>query len=110
MGTEKLCDRAFVPVVSDTTVTPEVAAVLKCSAPSSYRSFFIIFAVVFLALIGAALLVLFGWCSRLRHRLRVLAAGGKDVNRDIDPKQLLREDQIQHLISVVPDGEEEDAP
>jgi hypothetical protein len=38
----------------------------------------------------------------------MLMTGARDVNSDIDPKKLLREDQIQHLVSVIPEGEEED--
>jgi hypothetical protein len=109
------CTRSFVPLLAesglDTTEMPlDPLSRMSCHlAQQSLPSPLIVFGVVCLGLSGVALIVLFGWCARIRHQLVVFTSGGKDINRDIDPKQLLREDQIQHLVSVVPEGEEEDA-
>jgi hypothetical protein len=91
--TDQPCDRSFIPLVIENAVyTLEMpldpSNRFSCSVTSTHHSYFMIFGVVFMALACLALLVLFGWCSRV---------------------QLLREDQIQHLISIVPEGEEEDA-
>lgn len=107
------CDRFLIPLVGNSVQPPPLPfdppKLLSCFVHSPYRSPFVIFAIFFMVIICTSLLILFGWCSRVQHRVRILLSGANDVNRDIDPKQLLREDQIQNLVSIVPEGEEEDA-
>jgi hypothetical protein len=108
------CERAFIPLAAAGAVRPlemplEPADLFSCAVGNPHHLALVVFAVAFMALVCIALLVLFGWCSAIQRRLRVLLSGSRDVNRDIDPKQLLREDQIQNLISIVPECEEEDA-
>jgi hypothetical protein len=46
-------------------------------------------------------------CGTLRMKWRYFLKGERDVNMQIDPVELLRQDQISQLIPVLADEEEE---
>jgi hypothetical protein len=105
------CRRTFIPIVSEGRLVPcdmklDPPNLMSCDAALELSlAALVTFALVFIALVALAL---FGWGAKIWHRVRIFTSGAKDINHDIDAKQLLCEDQIEQLNSIVPGAEEED--
>jgi hypothetical protein len=105
------CARDFLPIFRDGKLTaPKVGtgATLSCGDANRWGGLPIALAGVLTIVAGTLLLVCCRWCSRLKLRLQLALTGVRDVNAEIDPAKLLRQDQISELVQVIPEDEEEE--
>jgi hypothetical protein len=105
------CARGFLPVIHDGKIaTPVVdtGATLSCQDADRWAGLPVALAGALVIVVGTMVLVGCGSCTRLRLRLRLAMSGVRDVNAEIDPAKLLRQDQISELVQVIPEDEEEE--
>jgi hypothetical protein len=110
------CFHEFMPLVSESAIrvseiesdSGNMFSCVNDDLASDYSLPYVFLGIMGLIMAGLPLMVLFGWYSKMKIRLRMFLTGERDVNLVVDPKKLLKRDQIEDIVPVILDEAEEE--